>query len=36
MPTPAFWLSPIAGMVLWPFVFLLLDDLRSRLRVGDS
>jgi rod shape-determining protein MreD len=36
MPAPAFWLSPIAGMVLWPFVFLLLDDLRNRLRVGDS
>jgi len=36
MPPPAFWLSPLVGMLLWPFLFLLLDDLRGRLRVGDS
>jgi rod shape-determining protein MreD len=36
MPSPVFWLSPLVGMLLWPFVFLLLDDLRGRLRVGDS
>jgi rod shape-determining protein MreD len=36
MPPPSFWLSPLVGMVLWPFVFLLLDDLRGRLRVGDT
>jgi rod shape-determining protein MreD len=36
MPAPVFWLSPLVGMLLWPFVFLVLDDLRGRLRVGDS
>jgi rod shape-determining protein MreD len=36
MPSPAFWLSPLVGMMLWPFVFLLLDDLRGRLRVSDT
>ena len=34
-PPPAYWLSPLAGAALWPFVFLLLDDLRSRVRVRD-
>jgi rod shape-determining protein MreD len=36
MPSPVFWLSPLVGMLMWPFVFLLLDDLRARLRVGDA
>ena len=36
MPPSVFWLSPIVGMLLWPFLFLVLDDLRGRLRVGDS
>jgi rod shape-determining protein MreD len=36
MPSPAFWLSPPVGMLLWPFVFLLLDDLRGRLRASDT
>ena len=36
MPTSVVWLSPLVGMILWPFVFLVLDDLRGRLRVGDS
>ena len=36
MPAAVFWLSPLVGMILWPFVFLVLDDLRGRLRVGDS
>jgi rod shape-determining protein MreD len=36
MPSLSFWLSPLVGTVFWPFVFLVLDDLRSRLRVGDS
>jgi rod shape-determining protein MreD len=36
MPSSAFWLSPFVGAVAWPILFLLLDDLRSRLRVGDS
>lgn len=25
---PSFWLSPLAGMLLWPMIFLLLDALR--------
>jgi len=36
MPAPVYWLSPLVGMILWPFVFLVLDDLRGRLRVGDT
>lgn len=36
MPPSMFWLSPLVGMVVWPLVFLLLDDLRGRLRVSDS
>ena len=36
MPSAVFWLSPLVGMLLWPFVFLVLDDLRARLRIGDS
>jgi len=36
MAAPVYWLSPLVGMLLWPFVFLVLDDLRGRLRVGDS
>ena len=34
-PPPEYWLSPLAGAALWPFVFLLLDDLRSRARARD-
>jgi rod shape-determining protein MreD len=31
-PTPAaaFWLAPLLGMLLWPFVLLLFDTLRAR------
>jgi rod shape-determining protein MreD len=35
MPPATFWLSPLVGAVLWPFVFLLLDDLRARLRAHE-
>ena len=35
-PPPTFWLEPPAGMLAWPWVFLLLDDLRARLRVHES
>jgi len=35
MPTAMFWLSPVVGMLAWPLVFLLFDDLRTRLRAGD-
>lgn len=36
-PPPAdFWLAPLAGMVVWPWLFLLLDDARARLRVHEG
>jgi rod shape-determining protein MreD len=35
MPPATFWLAPLAGMLAWPFVFLLFDDLRARLRASD-
>lgn len=31
-----YWLAPLIGAALWPWVFLLLDDLRSRGRQRDS
>ncbi|MBL8297856.1 MAG: rod shape-determining protein MreD [Rhodanobacteraceae bacterium] len=36
MPPVSFWYAPVAGMLAWPWVFLLLDDLRARLRVQDT
>ena len=35
MPPPSFWFAPVIGMLAWPFVFLLFDDLRMRLRASD-
>ncbi|MCK9538174.1 rod shape-determining protein MreD [Dokdonella sp.] len=35
MPSAAFWLAPAVGMLAWPLLFLLLDDLRLRLRGSD-
>src|SRR6185312_7499710 len=35
-PPPAFWFEPLSGMLAWPWIFLLLDDLRARLRVHES
>jgi len=35
-PPAAYWLAPFAGALLWPFVFLLFDNLRARLRVRDG
>ena len=35
-PPAAFWLAPIAGMLAWPWLFLLFDDLRTRLRVHET
>lgn len=32
MPTWQYWLSPLAGMALWPWLYLLLDMLRIRSR----
>ena len=36
LPAPSFWLAPIAGALAWPWVFLLFDDLRARLRTHDG
>lgn len=33
LPPASWWISPFVGAVLWPFLFLLLDDLRARLRI---
>ena len=32
MPTLTYWLSPLVGMILWPWLFLLLDRVRSSSR----
>lgn len=36
LPPASFWGAPLVGMLVWPFVFLLLDDLRARLRLQES
>jgi rod shape-determining protein MreD len=36
VPPPSFWLSPLTGMLVWPWLFLLLDDLRARLRIHEA
>jgi rod shape-determining protein MreD len=35
-PPASFWLAPLTGTLAWPWVFLLFDDLRARLRVHES
>lgn len=35
-PPWTFWISPAVGMFLWPWLFLLLDDLRLKLRQKDA
>lgn len=32
LPGWPFWIAPVTGMLVWPLVFLVLTDLRSRLR----
>ncbi|HSM99416.1 MAG TPA: rod shape-determining protein MreD [Rudaea sp.] len=32
---PSYWLAPLVGMLAWPWVFLLLDDARARLRARE-
>ena len=32
LPTWKYWLSPLVGMVIWPWLFLLLDRIRARTR----
>jgi len=36
LPTWEYWLSPLVGMALWPWLFLLLDRIRARLRLHKS
>ena len=36
LPPWTFWLAPVTGMLLWPWLFLLLDDLRLKLRQKDG
>lgn len=31
-----YWLAPVAGALLWPWLFLMLDDLRRRSRPRDQ
>lgn len=33
LPPVTWWVAPFVGAMMWPFLFLLLDDLRARLRV---
>lgn len=33
VPPISWWVAPFVGAALWPFLFLLLDDLRARLRL---
>jgi rod shape-determining protein MreD len=35
-PSAGFWLAPFVGALAWPWLFLLLDDLRARLRARES
>lgn len=32
LPPPSFWVAPITGLVLWPWLFLALDGLRLHAR----
>jgi rod shape-determining protein MreD len=36
LPPSLYWAAPFVGAACWPFVFLLLDDLRARLRVHET
>ncbi|HET7267371.1 MAG TPA: rod shape-determining protein MreD [Oleiagrimonas sp.] len=36
LPSPGFWVAPLIGALIWPLVFLLLDDLNTRLRVRET
>jgi rod shape-determining protein MreD len=36
IPTWRFWLPPLAGLFIWPWLFLLLDRLRLRHRLHKS
>ena len=36
LPPSEYWISPLVGAALWPFLFLILDDLRARLRIHEA
>ena len=36
LPTWKYWLPPLIGMALWPWLFLLLDRIRARARQNKS
>ncbi|MDA3915271.1 rod shape-determining protein MreD [Oleiagrimonas sp.] len=36
LPPLTFWGAPFVGAAVWPFVFLLLDDVRARLRAHEA
>ncbi len=36
LPTWEYWLPPLVGMALWPWLFLLLDRIRARQRLQKS
>lgn len=36
LPPPDYWAAPLLGALIWPLVFLLLDDLNTRLRVRET
>jgi rod shape-determining protein MreD len=36
LPTWKFWLPPLVGMAIWPWLFLLLDRIRARTRLQKS
>jgi rod shape-determining protein MreD len=36
LPSASFWLAPLTAMLVWPWLFLLFDDLRARLRAHET
>jgi len=36
IPPISYWLAPFVGALVWPFLFLLLDDIRARLRAYET
>ena len=36
LPTWKYWLPPLVGMALWPWLFLLIDRIRARQRLHKS
>ena len=36
LPAAPYWLAPVVAMLAWPWLFLLLDDARARLRTHEA